>query len=265
AILTCTVAWEPDTCQDVQLTSQTKEKSRLYFRDGKGEPALVKNVTLTEQISQTPCVKWYNFGHSGFSVMAENGCHGKFSVCYTSGHRLPEVPIHRTIACTNLRLTSRERVPDQRFISQYVSGGDYIVSMELLHQMTAVSCVLGLSFIFYDHRVEARFGCKGDFRVCVDTLIVLNNNVPDVQCQRYILMSRSGLEERFTVPLSYGGIVSMVVINEYSKNMCVHGKNYGFNKNHGLEIYARDGCQAEFDVCQSPQDLNPPRSLWAVI
>lgn len=90
-------------------------------------------------------------------------------------------------------------------------------------------------------------------------------HVSDVQCQVYILMSQNGTEERFTVPLTYGGIVSMVNIHEYSKGVCVHGKNYGFDKNHGLEIYARDGCQAEFDVCQSPQDLSPPRGLDDII
>ncbi|CAG5126785.1 unnamed protein product, partial [Candidula unifasciata] len=167
-------------CLEIQLHSQLLQHNSAFIRDEEGNPAEIKSVELINQTSIHPCVRWESFAHYGSAVIVKDGCQGKFNVCYSTGAPQPSVPITESQDCLTVRLLSQVRKPAEKTILRSDGKGDLIVSMALIESFSAVTCILGLTFNYLAHKVEARYGCRGDFRVCLDPLIILDPDLPEI-------------------------------------------------------------------------------------
>jgi hypothetical protein len=90
-----------ETCQNITVESQPLHHSTAFIKDASGNAAEVTRVSLLEQKSQLPCIKWDTFAFYGSSLVVKDGCQGKFNVCYTDGVPTPSVPLTELSGMTN--------------------------------------------------------------------------------------------------------------------------------------------------------------------
>ncbi|BFZ10066.1 hypothetical protein BsWGS_13105 [Bradybaena similaris] len=240
----------PAGCKYIQLLSRYRREDTEEFAER------IDYIELEDQHGdKVQCVKDQNFGARGKVAFANDGCRGRFRVCFKGAVSEGDDE------CDYVRLKSTRTEKDQFTPTDDDGQLAPIVSVQLDRELrNSTGCKEWRTFTFSGNVVTARRGCRGRFKVCYrkrgsDTAYSFKG------CITVYLRSKLNEVVKKRITDDDSKIRSLELSSQDEDTKCVRDLNYGI-KDGG--IYASGGCKGYFTVCATDSNL-PERPKSACI
>ena len=187
-------------------------------------------AVITQQISQSSCVKGQSWGEKPGAIWVRNGCRARFGIITTSSGNTPSYPNNRQfVTCQSTR--NRYQQCNTGFRGRVV----------LVKRLTnSAACTSGRSWGQREGMVWVSRGCRAQFASegrpgRGDDNWNRDNNYSVTCSSQGDAMARCNWDSRYGSPR---------LVQQLSTTNCVSGRNWGYENNRS--IWVNNGCRARF-------------------
>jgi hypothetical protein len=133
------------------------------------------------------------------------------------------------------------------FAREFCYAGGRVLDIELEHRLSDRPCIEGLNFGRNNDQIWVDNGCRGIFRVRVQTMMPIPPSYPNIQT---INLECASISHDYRECGINGTLVSQVsVAYQMSNSPCIEGYSYGVRDDgYSQRIWVDHGCRATFQM-----------------